>query len=927
MQKSTLMIKKPRYIDFYIKYTSLFFSVVLFLIGVFLYYNKSFIWRLDGIPLHGTNLIYSGRWLRNIIRNLFGGGVALPTMNLQYGLGIDTHEALSIWYSDIFNFLGSLITTERTVEYVYPGIIILRMYFAGVALSVYGHYRKATHWSLLMGSLTYACSGYAFYLGFRHPYFISAVVYLPLLLYGIEKIIQENKYGVFILTVFLSTSFSYYFLYINTFFVLPYAVIRYFIYSKKRKVLEFISLFFRSAVSFLAGVALAAPFVIPRVYALSRSARGTSYIATPSLLDYGDGHLIKFFYYLFLPSQNLGYWIALGVPVLFAFCFVALLSKWRNRKTRPLIITVLLTTIALIFPIFGYLLNGLTSVGNRWSYAFSLVVAWVITGYAPHLLKLSRKQILVTSGISLVYAAAYLVANVNGKAVTWFGAFSFLLVGIAIAFVNLPVLRKRIKLGRIVLTATVMCSILGVCFLTFAEPGMDYKSEFVDRGKFMSDMRKSPASAIKKVKDNSFYRVARSNAYISEANLSLIDWFYGITSAYGVRDSQYIDLFTNLENVDLFNMNVFYGFGNRAALNFLNNVKYLCRYSNDRSPIPDNYELYKKTEVQGREVNIYKSQYSVPLGYAYDMYARISELENMNPVDYQNNLLFSVALEDADVARVEPSIQKAKLRDTITVFSDLEYNWSNVEAKPDGTMYQNKGVLELIVPEDSTGPSYLRLKDFEIQDKGFIIWQTIVKRGPYVSQFAILSPTNLYSVGQRNYTIYLGEDLSKGEKITVSLPREGTFCLGSVDLISEKVGLYEKGAQSRQEHVLENVEIIGDRISGTFSAPSDKILVLAIPHSKGWTARVDGAEATLMRANGIHTALLLPAGAHSIELTYRTPYLRESILISCVALLMLIFVYLVRKVYCLRKVSRAVKAKVTGEITEDQHADAESKHR
>ena len=55
-------------------------------------------------------------------------------------------------------------------------------------------------------------------------------------------------------------------------------------------------------------------------------------------------------------------------------------------------------------------------------------------------------------------------------------------------------------------------------------------------------------------------------------------------------------------------------------------------------------------------------------------------------------------------------------------------------------------------------------------------------------------------------------------------------------------------------------------------APAAGILVVNEAWSPGWRARIDGASATLFRANYMLRALIVPAGHHRIELAYASPY-------------------------------------------------------
>jgi hypothetical protein len=51
-------------------------------------------------------------------------------------------------------------------------------------------------------------------------------------------------------------------------------------------------------------------------------------------------------------------------------------------------------------------------------------------------------------------------------------------------------------------------------------------------------------------------------------------------------------------------------------------------------------------------------------------------------------------------------------------------------------------------------------------------------------------------------------------------------------------------------------------------------LVVRASHARGWQARVDGAPAPVVRANGKHQAVAVPAGTHEVVLRYEPPGLR-----------------------------------------------------
>ena len=63
------------------------------------------------------------------------------------------------------------------------------------------------------------------------------------------------------------------------------------------------------------------------------------------------------------------------------------------------------------------------------------------------------------------------------------------------------------------------------------------------------------------------------------------------------------------------------------------------------------------------------------------------------------------------------------------------------------------------------------------------------------------------------------------------------------------------------------------------------LLVLRESHARGWRAQVDGRDAPVLRANGRHRAVPLPAGRHEVALDYHPPMLEAGLGLSGLGLL------------------------------------------
>ena len=79
-----------------------------------------------------------------------------------------------------------------------------------------------------MGTMIYIFAGWTIYAAMKHPYFSNPMIYLPLILLGIDKIYKKQKPYVFIWSVALAGLSNFYFFYMLGIFMVLYAIFRYF---------------------------------------------------------------------------------------------------------------------------------------------------------------------------------------------------------------------------------------------------------------------------------------------------------------------------------------------------------------------------------------------------------------------------------------------------------------------------------------------------------------------------------------------------------------------------------------------------------------------------------------------------------------------------------------------------------------------------
>ncbi len=124
--------------------------------------------------------------------------------------------------------LLSVFVPEKDTEILYEILIFLRIYLAGITFSIYCFYRKNPKQATFLGSLVYIFAGWTIYASMKHPYFSNPMIYLPLVLMGIEKIYKKEKPYLFICATAVAGMFNFYFFYMISIFMVLYAAFRYF---------------------------------------------------------------------------------------------------------------------------------------------------------------------------------------------------------------------------------------------------------------------------------------------------------------------------------------------------------------------------------------------------------------------------------------------------------------------------------------------------------------------------------------------------------------------------------------------------------------------------------------------------------------------------------------------------------------------------
>lgn len=863
-------------------YTLLFLLLSRLVFAPYLAEGKSFVFNYDGVAQHLPKMVYVGQKLREGIRALLAGqSWSYPTYDFQKGIvtsGLPT---------DLLYFLLCLVPTDKTVLF-YHVYILLIYYAIGLAFSYFGLYFKQKPLPVLAAAISYAFCGHALNVVVRHMMFGVAMALLPLLIVGADKVLRKEPSWLLLICVFLSLktgSLGIYFSCMSAFFVVLYLAVRLFDCYETDRGKEAIRLAGRLLVWGGTGVLLAGFSILPSLLAVGGTGRvGVDVSSFTDLAKYSSAYYEEFITEFAVFPEEFSNYTTLGFSVL-CLPAVALLFLRRERRERALRILFVVLTILLLSPAVTYVMSGFSHLSNRYIYGYAFCVSAILMFMLPKLAEADRKTMLRIGAILLVYAifSYFAVAESNRHQIVL-----ILLLFAVMVFQLYGKTDRKTPSRFLALCLAVSClSVSYTGYLKNSPNQLNYVGRFVSDPKSVPSTGQYYALSQNRVvkSDESVFRVAGDQLTIQELNSSPLYGLYGISaySSTGLSPA-YSQWLSEMELPDYSIMLRTFGLDTHAPELSLAGIKYFAKSTERSSPVPYGFEKISSSADRPTGSDIYVNENALPLGYTYSRYILRENYDALQTLAKQETQLKSVVLEET------PSLSgyiSTRGRGTAKCLEYAVKNLRNVTwDKGFITVGRNGGSIELSfegVPGEET---YLRIVDLDLTSgdstRQFLL---SASTGSTVAWGYFMADAYMYADGKHTQMLNLGRSDEGFKTITISFPNEGTYRLGGVEIWSQPMNRYASDLAVLREESLENIETDWHSLKGTITVASNKILCLAIPYSKGWTAWVDGVETKLYRANTAFMAVELTAGTHAVELRYSQPGLSAGIAVSALGLL------------------------------------------
>ncbi len=803
------------------------------------------------------------------------------------GLGSSFIGNLFNYMSSPFSFIILLFGHDNTFEAI-ATLIAIKAVLSAMSIAYYFKKSQKSNSPVLIAfGVMYAFCGY-FIAYYWNVMWIDSMYLLPLIILGIEKIIDSGKCKSYIVFLTLGILTNYYIGFMLCIFSCIYFLYYYYCsldnIDKKVKALKesgeryslFKSFFFQSGVRFAfssLSVGIILLFILlPVAYVLSSSSATSSTMPTEikSYFDFFDflaNHLASLEPTIrssgddVLPNVYCGLLTVILIP-LYIF------SNKISTKEKVASVTLLaLMYFSFNINIVNFMWHGMhfpNDLPYRQSFMYSFIL--LSMAYKAFInINQFKKQHILTVGIAMLafIIAVYKIGSKNVTTATFIISIIFtILLTIVLA------LYTSKKNQAFALSIVLACSVMAETIVANTDHYVfnQSKSSFTED----YDGFKELQAEVDSNDDTLFYRVE-----LSDLRARMDPSWYDYNGVSVFSSMAYESVSKMMKDVGLFGNNInSYTYNPQTPIfNSMFSVKYVY----DRKGLISDGDFYSYA-YSNSTYGVFENNYMLNIAYPV----------SNDILDWDTSIYSDPIEAQEEYFRLATGIENV-----YTKIYDYELNYDNVytldiENKVTGVLYLQKidneidGSATAEITATNNGNIYIYVNSRHLDD-------VIVKSDVIDTEMAVKDG---YILDLGYYTI--------GETVTIEMPISEDNDTASVDFFAFTIDIdkFKQGYEILKSGQLEYTEFTDTCIKGTFSLGEGEILYTSIPYDKGWTIYIDGRKiddtAILKISDSLLGIYALP-GDHEITLEYSIPFLNIANIISLIFTLLLITSFVLKK--------------------------------
>ncbi len=783
----------------------------------------------------------------------------------------------SSFLGNFYNYLSSplslliLLFSHKNIPVAIGVIIFLKATLSSATFTWYLKKSFNKHSYITAGfGVLYAFSGY-FIAYYWNLMWLDAMVMLPVVLYGIEKIINKGKPLTFILALAVTMFSNYYMAYMVCIFSVIYFLYYYFTnYSFSDKLHDFrlpfekdkkcnkgifyklySSRFFSSGVTFAFGAVTAAllvAFALVPTFFILRACSATSgtfpqelesyntvfdfianHIASvdPTIRSSGDD---------VLPNVYCSIATVMLIPL---FYFTKTISI-REKISTTVLLGVLFASFNTNF--LNYIWHGFhfpNDLPYRFSFMYTFILLVVAFKTLTRIKEFTPKQLLGVGFATVIFIIVIEKVgskNVNELSVTISLAFAIIYAVGFYIFGNKKYSRQATAL------------FLFCCFLS--EYAIANTNNYVMNQELKhystdyADFTEIKETIDKDHKNDNIYRMELTNLRTrmdpSWYNYNGVSIFSSMAYEKLANLQQDLGLYGNYINSYTYNLQT-------PVYNAMFALDYIV---NNSSSITMNEKLFK--EIDSNETfTAYKNNYTLPIAYMVDASIKEWDSSNYDPFVVQGDYFSrATGIEGVFESQEIFDINGLGVSDVSNPSDGSDCLYFTADST-DGT----GEITALIIPEE-TKNLYLYINSSSLSNL------TVEYLGNEMTQ----------SIDDEHYILDLGE-CQKDEIVTLTMTVKEDVTDGYADFMLKSINMenFVKGYNILKNQSMKVESFTDTEIKGTVTAKENGVLYTSIPYDTGWTVTVDGEKLDkeeLITIGGALLGINLSAGTHTIEFKY-----------------------------------------------------------
>ena len=796
-------------------------------------------------------------------------------------------------------------------------LFMLKAALCGLFMGLYLHKRTEGELNRLVVvtfSVMYAMCSYCV-VQQHNSMWIDAVLWLPMLVLGIESLIKYGKFRLYVFALAITIHSNFYIGYMAVIFTLVYCFYFYFAHNRNNEnnplgeKNHFIKSVARMAGWSLLAVGIAALAILSARYALSF---GKDEFSNPNWEITQKFDLLEFFY-KFLPFS---YDTVRPVGLPFVYCGVLMLvtvpaffcnKKFSMREKVAAALMILFFVGSFATSSIDLIWHGFQKPNwLNYRYSFMLCFFLLVLGYRAfnQILYTSRKTLLgIVAGLSLGILVLYnmqdflfneIKKDFEGMSNKEFHFHPFgtlwLSIGCIFVFFILISLYGKVKSRKKEIVSLILLFVVCAELFINGLGDLDHLDQDVTFSKYsrynnMIDTMR-PISYTVQEQDPGFYRM--ETTYFRKTNDNFALNMKGLSCSTSTLNRDTIDFLRSMGYASRSHWSRY--LGGTPVNDSLLGIKYLItdqdvsHYYGEPILTPEDYEYDEDFNPNGN-YDVYYNEYALSfaygvadawLAYEYNGGSDDYKTESETPYDRLNNMITAMLGETETVEVFKPATQNGDPEVTNINVGKAD---GHTSYKVDNTSSAAYLTYNYTVPADTElyvyfPNRYLREVKLSVKDK---------ESGNYTSK-------GTFGGGETNRIVSLGESTT-GElhlKVEISNSSKNLYVLPQDSYIYYIDMEVFRDAFTRlgQTQLIIDDESTDSHLTGTVTTTTKKQLMFtSIPYDEGWNIYVDGEKVEIYEANDSLIAFYVEGtGTHTVEMKYMPKVVLMGIIVSLACL-------------------------------------------